>query len=384
MSHLSDHIHEKRIVICCGAGGVGKTTTSAALAVAAAQDGRRVLVLTIDPSKRLAEALGVTSNTPDPVRVRPEREADAGIQPPGALSAWMLDPKLVSDHTVQRLVRDPARARELMDNPIYQQVTQMIAGMQEYTAMEALHGFVERGEFDLVILDTPPARNALNFLDAPRRLGEFLDGRIFQMLLPDRDGSGALGGTTRRMAGKVLGGVFGEEFYGDLQVFFSAFSSIFAQLNGNAQKMRERLQQDDVVFLLVTSPVRTALDDALYFEDRIRELELPLGGLILNRSRHLADARPMPGLHLLPPRASDAHHRALAHLQALAERERLHEQEHRELVATLVQHAAEDIEILTVPEFTGGIDDLRGLGNLARWLLDDAHAHRGHDLGRAR
>jgi len=377
VSLLGQHLRDKRIVICCGAGGVGKTTTSAALAVAAAQDGRRVLVLTIDPSKRLAEALGVSANTPDPVRVRPEREAEAGIRAPGALSAWMLDPKLVSDTTVRRLVKDRRRARELMDNPIYQQVTQMIAGMQEYTAMEALHGFVARDEYDLVILDTPPARNALNFLDAPRRLGEFLDGRIFQMLLPDRDGRG-LGGTTRRMAGRVLGGVFGDEFYADLQVFFSAFGGIFAQLNGNAQKMRERLQQDDVVFLLVTSPVRTALDDALYFEDRIRELELPLGGLILNRSRHLAEHRPAPGTDLLPPRASDAHHRALKALQKLAERERRHEAEHKELVDTLVQHAAKDIEVLTVPEFPGGIDDLKGLGALARWLLDDAHARARH------
>lgn len=374
MSRLSDHISEKRIVICCGAGGVGKTTTSAALAVAAAQDGRRVLVLTIDPSKRLAEALGVSANTPDPIRVTPAREAQAGIAAPGALSAWMLDPKLVSDATVKRLVKDPVRAAELMANPIYQQVTQMIAGMQEYTAMEALHGFVERGDYDLVILDTPPSRNALNFLDAPRRLGEFLDGRIFKMLLPDRDGH-ALGGTTRRMAGRVLSGVFGDEFYGDLQVFFSAFGGIFAQLNGNAQKMRERMQQDDVVFLLVTSPVRTALDDALYFEDRIRELELPLGGLILNRSRHLAEDRPMPGKQLLPPHATEVHRAALAHLVTLAERERRHEAEHRELLNTLVQHAPKDIEVLTVPEFPEGIDDLAGLGELARWLLDDAHAH---------
>ena len=376
MSRLAAHIHDKRIVICCGAGGVGKTTTSAALAVAAAQDGRRVLVLTIDPSKRLAEALGVTSNTPDPVRVRADREIEAGIHPPGALSAWMLDPKLVSDATVRRLVRDPKKAQELLNNPIYQQVTQMIAGMQEDTAMEALHGFVERGEYDLVILDTPPARNALNFLDAPRRLGEFLDGRIFQMLLPDREGKGPLGGTTRMMAAKILSGVFGDEFYNDLQVFFSAFHGIFAQLNGNAQKMRVRMQQDDVVFLLVTSPVRTALDDALYFEDRIRELDLPLGGLILNRSRHLADTRPMPDPGLLPPRATEVHRAALAHLTVLAERERKHEAEHRELLSTLVQNAPKDIEVLTVPEFPGGIDDLRGLGELARWMLDEAHAHK--------
>lgn len=376
MSRLADHVRHKRIVICCGAGGVGKTTTSAALAVAAAQDGRRVLVLTIDPSKRLAEALGVTANTPDPVRVSPEREAEAGIDG-GALSAWMLDPKQVSDATVHRLVRDPDRARELLDNPIYQQVTEMIAGMQEYTAMEALHGFVERGEYDLVILDTPPARNALNFLDAPRRLGEFLDGRIFQMLLPDKDGGGRLGGTTRRMAGKVLGGVFGDEFYADLQVFFAAFSSIFAQLNGNAQKMRERLQRDDAIFLLVTSPVRTALDDALYFEDRIRELELPLGGLILNRSRHDVEDKPFPGPELLPAHATEVHKAALRSLRRLAEQERQHEAEHQQLLSTLVDHAPTDIEVLTVPEVPGGIDDLHGLGNLARWLLDDANAHTG-------
>lgn len=381
MSRLSEHIHEKRIVICCGAGGVGKTTTSAALAVAAAQDGRRVLVLTIDPSKRLAEALGVSANTPDPVRVRADREAEAGIHSPGTLSAWMLDPKLVSDTTVRRLVKDPAKVRDLMANPIYQQVTQMIAGMQEYTAMEALHGFVERGDYDLVILDTPPARNALNFLDAPRRLGEFMDGRIFQMLLPDREGGGAFGGTTRRMAGKVLAGVFGDEFYADMQVFFAAFGSIFAQLNGNAQKMRLRLQRDDVVFLLVTSPVRTALDDALYFEDRIRELELPLGGLILNRSRHLAEERPMPDSSLLPARPTELHRSALRHLVVLAERERQHETEHRELLSTLAQNVPKDIEVLTVPEVPGGIDDLRGLGELARWLLDERHAHRSAELG---
>lgn len=373
MSHLGPHLRHKRIIVCCGAGGVGKTTTSAALAVAAAQDGRRVLVLTIDPSKRLAEALGVSTNTPEPVRVLREREEQAGITGPGSLSAWMLDPKLVADAAVRRLVKDPARLRELLANPIYQQVTQMIAGMQEYTAMEALHGFVERGEYDLVILDTPPARNALNFLDAPRRLGEFLDGRIFRMLLPDDDG-GVLGGTTRKLAVKVLSGVFGDEFLTDLQVFFAAFSSIFGQLNGNAQKMRQRMQKDDVIFLLVTSPVRTALDDALYFEDRLRELSLPLGGLILNRSRQLAADRPMPGPHLLPAEPSPAHLSALAHLVALAERERVQEAEHRELRATLVAHAPEDIAVLTVPEFPGGIDDLPGLGQLARWLIGRAGA----------
>lgn len=371
MSHLGAHLREKRIIVCCGAGGVGKTTTSAALAVAAAQDGRRVLVLTIDPSKRLAEALGVTTNTPEPVRVRPEREALAGIHAPGTLSAWMLDPKLVADAAVKRLVRDPKKLAELLANPIYQQVTQMIAGMQEYTAMEALHGFVERGDYDLVILDTPPARNALNFLDAPRRLGEFMDGRIFRMLLPEQE-SGPFGGTTRMMAAKVLTGVFGDEFFADLQVFFAAFSTIFAQLNGNAQKMRERMQQKDVIFLLVTSPVRTAVDDALYFEDRLRELSLPLGGLILNRSRQINADRPMPGPHLLPEGATDAHRRALAHLSQLAEREREQEAEHRELRATLVAHAPEDIAVLVVPEFPGGIDDLPGLGELARWLIGRA------------
>ena len=173
MSRIASFVLNKRIIVCCGAGGVGKTTTSAALALAAARAGRKVLVLTIDPSKRLAETLGVDRNSPEPTRLPEDRERAAGITGPGELSAWMLDPRLVSDQAVRKLVKDPADQEKLLAHPVYDQITSMIAGMQEYTAMEALYQFVETGRYDLVVLDTPPSRNALNFLEAPSRLSEF-------------------------------------------------------------------------------------------------------------------------------------------------------------------------------------------------------------------
>ena len=369
MSQLGQVLQGKRIVVCAGTGGVGKTTTSAALALGAARHGLRVLVLTIDPSRRLAETLGVRRNTPEPIRLGSRREVDAGITGPGALSAWMLDPKLVSDATVRRLAGTSAEADRLMANPIYQHVTQMIAGMQEYTAMEALHGFVEQGIYDLVILDTPPSRNALNFLEAPHRMAEFLDGRIFRMLLPKE--SGRVVGTPRKLVDMVLAGVFGEQFYGDLQVFFGAFSGMLAQLNGNAQRMRHRLQQDDVTFLLVTTPAPEALGEARFFEAKIHELELPLGAFILNRSQAPLANRPFPDEGLLPPGPTEHHRRALAKLVALAERERRQVEADVKLLSDLTSGSVGEVPAVALPEFGQGVEDIPGLASLSRWLLDD-------------
>lgn len=366
MSAMGPLLQDKRIVVCCGAGGVGKTTTSAALALGAARQGQRVLVLTIDPSRRLAQALGVTRNTTEPMEPSPAFLAAAGVRPPGSLHAWMLDPKLVSDQAVRRLARSPAEAEKLIGNPIYGQVTRMVAGMQEYTAMEALHGFVEQGIYDLVILDTPPARNALNFLEAPGRLAEFLDGRIFQLLLPQQEGR--LFGTTRRVVERILAGVFGTEFYSQLQMFFNSFASIFARLNGNAQRMRERLQEDDVTFLLVASPAEDALEDARYFRDRIRELGLPLGGMVLNRCRFRLHGAASPGPHLLPADASPAHHSALAKLMVLAEQAATQSQHQAALLTALRNDLADQATVIGVPDLGRAPDDAAGLASLAAHL----------------
>src|SRR4051812_3115558 len=148
---IGELIRNRRVIVCCGAGGVGKTTTAAALSLAAARAGRRVLVLTIDPSKRLAETLGVSRNPPTPVAVPPDRQIAAGIHAPASLDAWMLDPKLVADESVRRLTKNPEDAERVLGNRIYQQVSSMVAGMHEYTAMEALHRLVNEGRYDLVV-----------------------------------------------------------------------------------------------------------------------------------------------------------------------------------------------------------------------------------------
>ncbi len=366
MSWVRDLISEKRIVVCCGAGGVGKTTAAAALALGAAQAERRVLVLTIDPSRRLAETLGIQRNTPEPVIIQP---VDVEIPSPGMLSAWVLDPKLVSDRTVERLARSPDEARRLLMNPIYQRVTDMVAGMQEYTAMEALHGFIQQGRFDLVILDTPPSRNALNFLEAPQRLGEFLDGRILKLLLPRNPD--AIIGTTRRIINAVLGTVFGEQFYADLQVFFASFAAIFSQLNGNSQRMRLRLQEDDTSFLLVTSPVREALDDAIYFQEKIHQLGLPLGGFLLNRSRVPMVERLFPGEFLLPPHPTPHHRSALGKLVGLARLEQNQVAQHKELVEELLSRTSHEVPLTAIPELAEGVETFVDLDTLASWMLDE-------------
>ncbi len=361
---LRDLVLRRRIVVCAGTGGVGKTTTAAALALGAARHGRRVLVLTIDPSRRLAETLGVRRNTPEPVLLDPDRQERAGIAPPGSLSAWMLDPKQVSDATVRRLARTPAEAERLLANPVYRHGTEMIAGMQEYTAMEALHGFVEEGRYDLVILDTPPSRNALNFLEAPSRLAEFLDGRVFRMMLAPEPGR--VRGTTRKLVDAVLATVFGEQLHGDLQVFFGSFAGMLAQLNGNAQRMRERLREDDTTFLLVTAPAREALTDARAFEARIRELALPLGAILLNRSLAAWADRPFPGPHLLPPEPTPAHRSALDKLVALAERE---QRKVEAELALLDELGGADTLAVAIPDLGTGIEDVPGLVAVADRLL---------------
>jgi len=365
---LAPLVDSKRIFVCAGTGGVGKTSVSAALGLGAARRGKRVLVLTIDPSRRLAEALGVRQNTPDPVPLPRERIAQLGIEPPGALSVWVLDPKRVSDQTVTRLARSKAEAERLLANPIYQRVTSMIAGMQEYTAMEALYGFVEQGTYDMVILDTPPSRNALNFLEAPGRLAASMNTRIIDLMRPATD-SGLMG-TTRRFLERVLGGVFGGDFFSDLQVFFGAFGGMFVKLSGNAELMRARLGEDDVAFLLVSSSGKDSLDQARVFESRIRELGLPLGALVLNRSLVPLARRPFPNASLLPPKPTAVQRSALDKLVQLAVRES--KAINAAVDLSLQLEARAEVPVVAVPELGTGVDDLEGLASVSTWLLGEA------------
>jgi len=362
---LGQLLDEKRVLVVCGAGGVGKTTTSASLALAAARGGRRVLVITIDPSKRLAQTLGVSPQEPEPGALPLERQQAAGIRAPGNLSAWMLDPQAVSDRTVRRLSGDAAAADVLLHNRIYRHVTSMIAGMQEYTAVEALHGFIRDDHYDLVILDTPPSRNALRFLDAPSRAAAFLDRRVLQLFVPGSQNKIRQAAT--RMFEGLLDLAFGAAARVELQQFFRLFEQVLLYLNRNQGEMRKFFASSDVAVLLVSSPTPEALEEAFYFEEKTRELSLPLSGYILNRSRAFAAGRPLPSEDLLPDDADATVRRALAKLAALAPAEAASAEQHESLRAELEQRAGAAFA-LALPELPDGASDLEALDLLVQRL----------------
>ena len=236
----------RKVLVCCGAGGVGKTTVSASLALAAARAGKRVLVVTIDPSKRLAETLGVSRNPEEPVQIPEDRLKAAGVT--GTLSAWMLDPQLVADKVVNSFSNSEREASELLQNRIYRNITAMVAGMQEYTAVEALYEFVENEAYDLIILDTPPSRDALRFLDAPDRATAFLDKRIFNLFIPGE--GGLIRRMTTRLVEKVMDLTFGENTRRELQQFMSLFGQLLGYLNQNQAEMKAFFAGDQVGFIL--------------------------------------------------------------------------------------------------------------------------------------
>jgi anion-transporting ArsA/GET3 family ATPase len=366
---MLDLIENRAILVVCGAGGVGKTTTATGIALAAAQRGRRVLALTVDPSKRLAQTLGVARNLKEPTSIPQSRLEQAGIEAPGVLDAWMLDPKLISDRLVSRFSDDPKERERLMNNRIYRGISKMIAGMQEYMAMEALHEFYREGRYDLVVLDTPPSRNALAFLEGPRRMGNFLDGRIFSLFAPAPDKS-LIRKAARHLIDRINTLVFGEETYRDMQEFFRSFSLILKGLNANAGDMLDLLKdKDEVAFLLVTSPAHSAIEDVTDFQDRTVEMGLPCAGFILNRSQALHSERVFPTAALLGSSPSPAGLSAMEKLQAMARIE-MHEHEvHAGLLSRLAQTAGDGFAIAT-PTIPGGANEMTGLLEITASLVE--------------
>lgn len=372
-SSLRELVQNKRAIICCGAGGVGKTTTSASLAVAAARSGRRVLVLTIDPSRRLAETLGVSQNPPEPIALPPERQRAAGIEPPGTLHAWMLDPKRVSDESVRRFAKDEGMVQRLLGNRVYQQATEMVAGLHEYTAVKALHRFITEGVYDLVVLDTPPSRNALDFLDAPSRFSAFFDSGVFKLFMPR--GSGLLGRAAGRLVNRVLGAVFGKDFADEMSVFLAAFASLFGALNADFKEIRELLTTDAAAFLLVTSPSEAALTEAHFFHDKIVNLGYPFAGFVLNRSAARVD-KEFPHPSMAPDGAPPALRSALEKLKWLARPEHLQAERDRGILADLGLRGGSSALAIPLPEMAAGASDVATLSTLANFVLQERRSGR--------
>ncbi len=277
------------IIVCCGSGGVGKTTTAASLGLRAAEQGRRVVVLTIDPARRLAQSMGLTEldNTPRPVT---GVDTTAG----GSLDAMMLDMKRTFDEVVVAH-STPEKAEQILANPFYQAVSSSFAGTQEYMAMEKLgqlhHEVRTNGgshpRWDLIVVDTPPSRSALDFLDAPKRLGSFLDGRFIRLIsAPAKVGGRAslkVFNVGLGIVSSTLSRVLGGEMLRDVQTFITALDTMFGGFRERADVTYALLSQRSTAFLVVAAPERDALREASYFIARLEDERMPLSGLVLNR-----------------------------------------------------------------------------------------------------
>jgi anion-transporting ArsA/GET3 family ATPase len=275
-----------RILVCCGSGGVGKTTTAAALGLRAAERGRRVVVLTIDPARRLAQSMGLVEldNTPRPVIGVDDAKG-------GRLDAMMLDMKRTFDEVIEQHA-SPDKAEQILSNPFYQAMSSSFAGTQEYMAMEKLGQLRAQADadpegWDLIVVDTPPSRSALDFLDAPQRLGSFLDGRLIRLLsAPARAGGKAYLKVVSAAVGTATGvitKILGAQVLNDIQTFVAALDTVFGGFRKRADATYQLLQAPGTAFVVVAAPERDALREASYFVERLAGEKMPLAGLVLNR-----------------------------------------------------------------------------------------------------
>jgi anion-transporting ArsA/GET3 family ATPase len=286
-----------RIIVCCGSGGVGKTTTAAAVGLRAAERGRHVVVLTVDPARRLAQSMGLTSldNTPRLVQDVGNGHANGeGEGESGSLHAMMLDMKRTFDEIVEAHA-DPDRATQILANPFYQSLSSSFAGTQEYMAMEKLGQLRRADEWDLIVVDTPPSRSALDFLDAPQRLARFLDGKLLRLLTaPAKIGGRAYLRVLNAGFGMVTGvltKILGAQVLRDVQTFVTALDTMFGGFRERADYTYQLLRAPGTAFLVVAAPEPDALREASYFVERLAQERMPLAGLLLNRVQRSPAAR---------------------------------------------------------------------------------------------
>jgi len=383
-----------RIIVCCGSGGVGKTTTAAALGLRAAERGRHVVVLTVDPARRLAQSMGLTSldNTPRPV---PGAVGDPRLG--GSLHAMMLDMKRTFDEIVEAH-SDPDRAAQILANPFYQSLSSSFAGTQEYMAMEKLGQLRQAEEWDLIVVDTPPSRSALDFLDAPQRLGRFLDGRLIRLLtVPTRVGGRTYMRVVTAGFGVLTGvitKVIGTQLLRDVQTFVAAFDTMFGGFRQRADDTYRLLQAPGTAFLVIATPEPDALREASYFVERLSQDQMPLAGLVVNRvhrspaaqlsaARSLAAAEALlsaPVQTLIRPNEGPAagagrYPLAATALRLHAERMQLGERERRLEEHFTAAHPV--IPVAEVPAQPVDVHDLDGLRAIGAELAKAAGAGPG-------
>ncbi|MGI8920544.1 MAG: ArsA family ATPase [Solirubrobacteraceae bacterium] len=280
-----------RVCICAGSGGVGKTTTSAAIALGMAARGAKVAVVTIDPARRLATSLGLRELGNEPRRIDARRFERAGISMQGELWAMMLDPKRTFDELIERLSPDLRSREEVLSNRIYQELSSAVAGSQEFTAIAKLYELDHEHDFDLIVLDTPPSRHALDFLEAPTRLTQFFEGRALQVFLRPTGLGMRLVGRGTGLVFSVLKRVTGVDLLADLSVFFHSLAGMIDGFKERAVQVEALLRDADTSFLLITSPEPEPVEEALYFHERLRIAGMRFGGTIVNRVHHHVPGR---------------------------------------------------------------------------------------------
>ena len=369
---IADLLEGKRVCVCGGSGGVGKTTASAAIALGMAAHGARVAVVTIDPAKRLANALGLDELGGDPRRVPAAqlRKAAPELEISGELWAMMLDPKRTFDELIERIAPDPERAEEIKANRVYRELSTAVSGSQEFTAISKLYDLDREGKFDLLVLDTPPSRNALDFLDAPGRLTSFLEGRAIKTFIrPTGLGMRVLGRGASPLFG-VLKRITGVDLLSDLSGFFALLGDMTDDFSERAAAVERMLKADTTAFLIVTSAHSEAIDEAIWFRRTLQNSQLPFAGAVVNRVHH----------DLLGGTEPDALAAALASelgaalggrvLQNLHDYHLLARRDQRN-IARLRRELGER-PLLAVPHFDDDVHDIDGLLQVQRYLFASA------------
>ncbi len=371
-SPLEPIVGSAAIVVCCGSGGVGKTSTAAALALRGAELGRRTCVLTIDPAKRLAQALGLDLLSNEPKPVSGKGLPTAG---PGSLDATMLDMRRTFDGIIERYARDEEQAERILANRFYQRLSSTLAGTHEYMAMEKLYELHESGRYELLVVDTPPTRSALDFLDAPTHLNELLDARALRLLIgpAQRVGRTYMAGlnfATNTMA-RMIRRLTGSELLAEVGEFFAAFEGMYDGFKERAKRVYELLEHPGTAFVVVATPDQVALREAAYFAGRLASGRMPLGALVVNRVHRAAPVPEVPAEALERLQGDGADGRLLA---TLLEQHRALETlaaTERRRIAGLAE-AVPGASVVEVPLLADDVHDIPGLRRLGAHLFATA------------
>jgi len=369
---LSGQLAHRRVVVCVGAGGVGKTTIAAAIGLERALEGGRVLVCTIDPARRLANALGLAALGNVETRVPAHAFAEAGLAPRGELHAMMLDVKRTWDELIGRHAHDPAQRDRILKNRLYRQMSAALAGSQEYMATEKLHELATERDYDLVVLDTPPTAHALDFLDAPDRILDFLGDETARALLSPAVGAGKFGLRLMQLGGsyiaKTLARFTGAEALDDLGDFLRSFHGMYEGFKDRAAAVRTLLSRPDAGFVIVASPSEAAIDEALAFHERLHAEAMPIAGVVANRVTPSlwAAGQPLPGASALADALPASSRGLAARLAAALTEHQLLADADGEALRRLTD--AIEAPHAVVPRQEGEVNDLGGLARIAGCL----------------